>query len=265
MKISKVFVASIDVVLLINTLFWILVSLNANPWYREGCIVKIGPLAMVFAHGSWNATPSLVEHMTTLNNETRPTLEVVQKLHEEGAEYIWGTWCYPNDYDGVIRIDRVSNSKVYWPSYVSYGGKGKTIPIWIGPWFIRVNDNKMQGVDTTSFDFSKPLRMSIITPDESYWWYSEKTVYSIGYEDKAYILNDINNAYGFQPDSIHLDQNSYPLLRITREEAVMIRNHEKRQEDKSTLLTGKCWIKGKELEFIGRVLPLWPPLPGHGM
>lgn len=218
---------------------------------------------MIFGHGSWSTSPSLVEHITSVEGINVPTIDLVRQLHDEGATYIWGTWCYANDFDGIIRIDKVFGVKEYWPSYVSRPkGKGKTLPIWIGPWFVRLNDNKPQGVDTSAFDFNQRLRVALDTPEEE--WYSKDSIYKIGNEDKARLGNEIYRMYGFQPDSLHLNESQYPILRVTREEVLMIQNHEMLDHNKFLFTDGFCWLMGKKISLLVPIPPVWPPIPGHG-
>lgn len=139
--------ANVAVLLLAaNLLFWALVAARFSPIeqsYLEGRVVWLGRHVMVFGHGYWSRDDGFWQHqtMTKLGDGTKydgPTLDLIARLHREGATSVWGSWCYSGDFP-YIRKDLVTGRTTPWPSYSSYNRTpGITIPIWLGAAFVRL-------------------------------------------------------------------------------------------------------------------------------
>lgn len=133
-------------VAIVNVLFWVLVAAQfapVNRSYTEGRILWLGRHVLVFGHGYWDRSDGYWQHKTITKLEDGksydgPTLDLIARLHREGARSVWGSWCYSGDFP-YIRKDLITGRTTPWPSYASYNrAPGITIPIWLGAAFVRL-------------------------------------------------------------------------------------------------------------------------------
>lgn len=137
-------------VVIVNLSVFAVAKFRIDPFWEEferGRIVKIGQTVLIFGHGTWETDTNNIErHVTIASYRGKdlhmPTLDLVRSLHEEGATWIWGTWCYAGDRSYVER-DLVTGKEVPWPSYVSRSkGAGVVYPVWLVLGFVRFTDGK---------------------------------------------------------------------------------------------------------------------------
>lgn len=148
-------------VALINILFWSMVGLRFEPTeevYRKGIVIRIEPLdyAMVFAHGWYqyscidkdvrvvngsNITVCLNwadYHVTYLNYNLTPTIDILDTLHSEGYDKVWLSQCHTGDNPYMIKYYNGSDD-ILWYDWVSRKEtEGRTIPIFTGFGFARI-------------------------------------------------------------------------------------------------------------------------------
>ena len=76
-------------------------------------------------------------HFTGYSNRSISTLELINQLHDQGYNQIWGTWCHSGDEDYIIKYP--NGTEIPWPNNVTRKTKpGITIPLFIGYKFILV-------------------------------------------------------------------------------------------------------------------------------
>lgn len=144
--IMRLIMIVLALIILGNVGFWILVSMSFAPVqgeYEEGRIVRLGGVALVFGHGTWNTEDNVYAHWTSvqLNDSTTyngTTLALVDSLHADGATWVWGTWCHTGEHS-YIQKNTITGVATPWPTYVSRNTTaGVTIPVWVGLGFYRL-------------------------------------------------------------------------------------------------------------------------------
>lgn len=133
-------------ILTANLLFWGSVQADVpivNRLFEQGRLFWLGQRAFLFGHGYWKITDGYWQHQTVVRLADGtvyrgPTLDLLAQLHERGASFVWGTWCYTGNYP-YIQMDLITGRREPWPSYASYNRTaGITIPIWVGSSFVRL-------------------------------------------------------------------------------------------------------------------------------
>lgn len=156
-----------------NLLFWALVAARFAPVqtsYTDGRVIWLGRHVMVFGHGYWERGDGYWQHHTYTKLEDGtlydgPTLGLIAKLREEGAQSIWGSWCYSGNYP-YIRKDLVTGKTTPWPANTSYNRTpGITIPIWLGAAFVRLGWPQSDYGDAPNIiDYQPPDTLQISRP-----------------------------------------------------------------------------------------------------
>lgn len=130
----------------INLCFWGLVQIPFAPiqeLFTQGRMVSVGGRAFLFGHGYWTIADGYWQHQTVIRLPDGTlyrgsTLDLLATLQQRGTSRIWGSWCYTGNYP-YIRKDLITGETEPWPSYASHNtAPGLTIPIWVGPTFVRL-------------------------------------------------------------------------------------------------------------------------------
>ena len=204
----RILLALAALVLVANVMFWILVGVQFSPVssrYEGGRIVRLGPVALVFGHGDWGTVDGIESHFTTVadrgNTISEPTIQLVERLHQEGARWIWGTWCYSGDHDYVVK-DHITGEEIPWPEYVSRNRHlGMTLPVWVGLGFVRLGLGPAHQYDEYSSQHEYLLPTDTAEVDLDLWRSSEAPLSA---EDAAaYAAGRVLSNAGFpDPDSV---------------------------------------------------------------
>lgn len=156
-----------------NLLFWILVAARVTPVessYVDGRVLWLGRHVMVFGHGYWEEDDGYWQHHTYTRLDDGslfdgPTLSLIATLQEDGAQTIWGSWCYSGNYP-YIRKDLVTGKTTPWPPNTSYNRTpGVTIPIWLGATFVRLGWPRSEYDEAPGvIDYQPPATQQISRP-----------------------------------------------------------------------------------------------------
>lgn len=278
----------VSIIIVANLGFWFLVGTefsSLSNLYRDGTVVKVGPTALVFGHGNWNEEKGVIKHYTFTSYKGElvytPTLDLVSRLHKEGARWVWGTWCFSGDHS-YIEKDIVTGKETRWPRYVSRNKTpGETLPIWLGLGFLRLSIGKPDSVGTL-----KRFLIPSDTLDTDAWthrfhdieldrWIELKTQYQLIQLNSINV--EIDSVSGIVQDTIVHDFSksdrafmafeklpssvSDKIYNQTRERLQKIKAEEDEEFDKTyssaTKLTlVKVWIRQKPFPIWVKIVPI---------
>ncbi len=245
----KILIRIFRTILLCNVVFGLSILFHLPPaekLYEDGIIIKVGPIAMVFCHSKWITKEGIASHMSYIGNDTFETRNLVEKLHEDGVTYVWGSWCYAEDYGEVLWIDLASGEKKFWPSYVSRGGSGITVPIWVGLWFVRFNFEHSPDIDTARYEW---FNVSIIPKDRS----GEFSGFTV--DDSSSVVREVKGKYNFTADSIKFFHDYFPVRKITQQKLLFFNLIQLIREN-VVYVYALLWKRGQSFITTVKILPM---------
>ncbi len=275
-KLVRALTALVITVVAANVLFWTAVGTDFSPVrerYEAGRIVRLGPVVLLFAHGSWRTYNGIEEHHSTFEDHdeyiSKPTTEVVRELRAEGAKWIWGTWCYTGDHN-YIRKDMVTGEETPWPKYVSRNkSRGKTLPVWTGLGFYRIGygeEHYQYNNHRMTFD-TITIGRSHYSSDASP---AEELSSIIHMEFNNAGLPQIDSITGFAPDTLvyqeQIPESMIPKLftkgaEKLRDSMYAVQdayraNFDKRIKAATKVEPIQVWIRGKPIQIWAKVEPI---------